>query len=135
MAIDKTKPLFTIRIAAQQTGLHSQTIRKYEARGLLEPFRSDGGTRFYSEKDIERLLEIGELSGLGVNLEGVERILDLEAEVERLESVIDSLLSERAWLKGELHKARLAAQMNTPSVAIILHSEPLPPIKVEQENM
>ena len=74
---------YVISVAAEMSGMHPQTLRIYERRGLIEPYRTPGGTRRYSEADIERLSLIQELTGAGVNLEGVRRILFLEHEVER----------------------------------------------------
>jgi len=73
--------VYVMSVAAELAGLHPQTLRVYERRGLLEPARTDGGTRRYSHADLARLHRIGELTGVGVNLEGVRRILDLEAEL------------------------------------------------------
>ena len=74
---------FVISVAAEMSGMHPQTLRIYERRGLIEPYRTPGGTRRYSVADIERLSLIQELTSAGVNLEGVRRILFLEHEVER----------------------------------------------------
>lgn len=82
---------YVISVAAELSGMHPQTLRIYERRGLIEPYRTPGGTRRYSEADIERLALIQELTGAGVNLEGVRRILHLESEVARHRSQIDRL--------------------------------------------
>ena len=82
---------YVISVAAEMSGTHPQTLRIYERRGLIEPYRTPGGTRRYSEADIERLSLIQELTGAGVNLEGVRRILFLELEVERHRAQIDRL--------------------------------------------
>jgi MerR family transcriptional regulator/heat shock protein HspR len=80
------RPLFTTSVAAELTGVHPQTLRLYERKGLVHPARSPGGTRRYSRRDVARIQRITELTGAGVNLAGVERILDLEA---RLGSALD----------------------------------------------
>jgi MerR family transcriptional regulator/heat shock protein HspR len=72
--------LYVISVAAELAGVHPQTLRIYERKGLLEPARTRGGSRRYSEADLARLRRITELTEAGVNLEGVRRILDLEAE-------------------------------------------------------
>lgn len=90
--MDVTKALFTIRIAAETTGLHPQTIRLYEQRGLITPARSDGGTRMYSVSDIELLEEIHELSDAGVGIEGISRILEMEQYIEQLEKQVEALM-------------------------------------------
>lgn len=79
--IDNNRPLYTISVAAKLSGLHPQTLREYERRGLLDPARSRGGTRRYSDRDLTTLRHIGELTAVGINLEGVRRILQLEAQL------------------------------------------------------
>src|ERR1700736_3836902 len=77
--------VFMISVAAQLAKMHPQTLRMYEARGLIEPKRSPKGTRLYSQEDVDRLRRISEMTAqLGLNLAGVERVLDLESELERL---------------------------------------------------
>ncbi len=80
-----SRALFVISVAAELSGLHPQTLRIYERRGLLEPTRTGGGSRRYSEDDLDRLRRIQELTDQGLNLAGVKRVLELEAEVERLQ--------------------------------------------------
>ena len=82
---------YVISVAAELSGMHPQTLRIYERRGLIQPYRTPGGTRRYSEADIERLALIQELTGAGVNLEGVRRILQLESEIARHRSQIERL--------------------------------------------
>ena len=82
---------YVISVAAEMSGMHPQTLRIYERRGLIEPYRTPGGTRRYSEADIERLSLIQELTSAGVNLEGVRRILFLEHEIERHRNQINRL--------------------------------------------
>ena len=77
------KPLYMISVAAELTGLHPQTLRIYERKALVMPSRSAGNTRLYSEEDIMRLKLVCELTGEGVNLAGVRRILELRDELER----------------------------------------------------
>lgn len=81
---DPTRGLYAISVAAELTGVHPQTLRGLEAKGLLEPYRSDGGTRRYSDSDIDRINEINGLLGDGLNLAGVEQVLKLQAETQRL---------------------------------------------------
>lgn len=85
----ETDPVYVISVAADRAGVHPQTLRIYERKGLLEPYRTPGGTRRYSEADLERLSLITELTGMGVNLEGVRRILELRTEIERLETQLE----------------------------------------------
>ena len=77
--------VYVISVAAELAGVHPQTLRIYERKGLLDPARTAGGSRRYSEQDIDQLRRIQELTNAGLNLEGVKRVLELEAEVERLE--------------------------------------------------
>lgn len=81
---EHTRGIFAISIAAEMTSLQVQNLRVYERRGLLEPARTDGGTRLYSRADIERLHRIRDLLAEGLNLAGIARVLELEAEVARL---------------------------------------------------
>ncbi len=84
--------VFMISIAAQLADMHPQTLRTYEARGLIEPTRSPKGTRLYSQEDVERLRRIQEMTAeLGLNLAGVERVLNLEAEIEQMHARIEEL--------------------------------------------
>lgn len=95
MTPDADAAVYVMSVAADLAGLHPQTLRLYERRGLVEPARTEGGNRRYSDADIDQLRRITELTDSGVNIEGVRRILELEAEV--------------AELSGALEKARLAA--------------------------
>lgn len=90
-----TRPRYMISIAAELVGMHPQTLRIYEARGLVRPQRTSGNTRLYSDADIARLQLIQRLTGeLGLNLAGVERVMSLEDEVTRLRARIDRLERE-----------------------------------------
>ncbi len=84
--------VFMISVAAELACMHPQTLRTYEARGLIDPERSPKGTRLYSQEDVERLRRIQEMTAeLGLNLAGVERVLDLESEIERMHARIEEL--------------------------------------------
>ena len=87
----RNNAVYNISVAAELAGVHPQTLRIYERKGLIEPFRTPGGTRRYSDEDLERLGLIQELTADGVNLEGVKRILDLQAENSRLRGQVDRL--------------------------------------------
>jgi MerR family transcriptional regulator, heat shock protein HspR len=82
--INPAQPVYGISVAAELSGLGVQTLRLYEDRGLIEPQRSAGGTRRYSNDDIERLSEISSLVGEGLNLAGIAKVLELQREVHRL---------------------------------------------------
>lgn len=78
------RAVYVISVAAELTGVHPQTLRIYERKGLLDPARTVGGSRRYSELDLERLRRIQDLTNAGLNLEGVRRVMELEAEVAQL---------------------------------------------------
>ena len=84
MRRDHRHALYAISVAAELSGTAVQNLRVYERRGLVAPDRTDGGTRRYSEADVERLVRIRELLDAGLNLAGIERVLELEEEVDRL---------------------------------------------------
>ncbi len=88
--------VYVISVAAELAGMHPQTLRIYERRGLVQPARTQGGNRRYSDADIEQLQRIADLAEQGLNLEGIRRVMQLEAENTRL--------------RGELERARADAQ-------------------------
>src|SRR5207253_10367655 len=79
-----SRAVYVISVAAGLAGVHPQTLRIYERKGLVDPARTGGGSRRYSDQDIERLRRIQDLTNAGLNLEGVRRVMELEDEVERL---------------------------------------------------
>ena len=87
----KDNAVYIISVAAELSGMHPQTLRIYERKGLIEPYRTPGGTRRYSQEDLERLSLIQELTSAGVNLEGVRRILGLREDNRRLRGQVDRL--------------------------------------------
>ncbi len=117
-----TDAVFVISVAAEITGVHPQTLRIYERRGLIEPYRTPGGTRRYSQRDLDRLASIQHLTAQGMNLEGVRQVLDLQEEVERLQRQVRRLrrlLGEaEARAAGTAGRARHAAspRMSLPDV-------------------
>lgn len=88
---DAETPVYIISVAAELTGLHPQTLRTYDRLGLVSPGRAGGGGRLYSLRDIETLRHVTELSSEGIGLEGVRRILQLEAEVAGLRAQLAAL--------------------------------------------
>ena len=82
--LQSTRALYVISVAAELAGVHPQTLRIYERKGLLDPARTGGGSRRYSDRDIEQLRRISELTDAGLNLAGVKAVMELEAEVDRL---------------------------------------------------
>ena len=94
------KPMFTIGVVAELAGVHPQTLRSYEQKGLLCPKRTHGNTRMYSQADLDRLALIGELTDEGINLAGVMRILTLQSKLEETETA----LVESEKKLDDLHK-------------------------------
>jgi len=84
ITLHATRAVYVISVAAELAGMHPQTLRIYERKGLLEPSRTGGGSRRYSQRDIARLHRIAELTNVGLNLEGVKRVMELEDEVRDL---------------------------------------------------
>src|SRR6185437_12931312 len=108
--LDGDRGVYGISVAAELVGMGVQTLRLYEARGLLEPARTDGGTRRYSDNDLTRLRRIGDLLEAGLNLAGIGMVLDLEAQNSQLRAEKE----EQQWLKtAPLPASRSARQ--TPS--------------------
>ena len=105
------RAVYVISVAAELAEMHPQTLRMYEARGLIEPQRSPKGTRLYSQEDVERLKRIQEMTAeLGLNLAGVERVLDLELQIEemhaRIEEIEQQALQAQVRLAEELEQVR-----------------------------
>jgi MerR family transcriptional regulator, heat shock protein HspR len=88
------RAVYVISVAAELGGVHPQTLRIYERKGLLDPARTVGGSRRYSEHDIAQLRRIQDLTNAGLNLEGVKRVLELEAEVARLRLELEQARNE-----------------------------------------
>jgi MerR family transcriptional regulator/heat shock protein HspR len=101
-----------ISIAAELAGVHPQTLRMYEQKGLVTPQRTSGNTRMYSEADIERLNLISELTGEGINLAGVIRILDLQGRLAERDKEIDDLRKRVRRLADRVHELETREQVN-----------------------
>jgi MerR family transcriptional regulator/heat shock protein HspR len=111
LEVESTRGVFMISVAARLANMHPQTLRMYEARGLIEPQRSPKGTRLYSHEDVEMLRRIQEMTAeLGLNLAGVERVLHLEQEIERMHARIEAIeleaLQAQVQLAEELERVR-----------------------------
>jgi MerR family transcriptional regulator/heat shock protein HspR len=103
--VDHDRGVFMISVAAELADMHPQTLRMYEARGLIEPKRSAKGTRLYSHADVERLRRIQELtSDGGMNLAGVEKVFELEEQLERMQRKLGALERRAAELQGEIQR-------------------------------
>ena len=104
---DRDKPLYMISVAAELTGMHPQTLRVYEQKGLVTPGRSRGNTRLYSQADIERLNLISKLTDEGINLAGVVRILDMRERMLEREAELDELRARVRKLEDEVHEYKM----------------------------
>jgi len=93
--MDDTRPVYAISVAAELAGMHPQTLRQYDRLGLVCPKRVNGRNRLYSARDVERLCEVAELSAAGISLEGIRRLLELQAEVDRLRDEVESYAREK----------------------------------------
>lgn len=119
MRRDKYRPVYMIGIAAELAGVHPQTLRIYERKRLVEPQRTSGNTRLYSEADIERLRLIQQLTQEeGINLAGVVRILEAEDECERLKKELDDLREEMRAMKREAIERELLEARRTAIVPV-----------------
>ena len=119
-----TRAVFVISVAAELAGMHPQTLRIYERKGLMEPFRTPGGTRRYSQDDIQRLQLIQELTSQGLNLEGVRRVLALQEENRRLKKKLDRLRDKVDDLEEDMEQ-RLADVHRSYRRGIVLRSQVL----------
>lgn len=104
---DRNKPLHMISVAAELTGMHPQTLRVYEQKGLVTPGRSRGNTRLYSQADIDRLNLITKLTDEGINLAGVVRILDMRERADQREQELEDLRRRVRELEDEVHEYRM----------------------------
>ena len=109
---DRTRPVYMISVAAELAGVHPQTLRAYEQKGLVVPQRTRGNTRMYSQADIERLELIGRLTNEGINLAGVIHILDLEGRIEERDQEIDGLHKRVRDLADRLHEMQTRETVN-----------------------
>jgi MerR family transcriptional regulator, heat shock protein HspR len=104
-ARSRSQALFVISVAAELAGVHPQTLRIYERKGLVDPARTGGGSRRYSEEDIERLRRIQDLTNEGLNLAGVKRVIELEDEVERLRAALEQTRVEAREAVDRTHRS------------------------------
>jgi MerR family transcriptional regulator, heat shock protein HspR len=105
MAQDRSRrAVYVISVAAELAGMHPQTLRIYERRGLLDPARTGGGSRRYSDEDISRLMRIHQLTAEGLNLEGVRRVMELELEVARLQDELERVRAEAREAVERTHR-------------------------------
>jgi len=108
---DRNRPLYMIGVAAELAGMHPQTLRSYEQKGLVTPKRTSGNTRMYSQADIERLELINELTAEGINLAGVIRILDLQGRLADRDRELDDLHRRVRRLADRIHELETRANV------------------------
>ncbi len=124
-----TRALFMIGVAAELAGMHPQTLRLYERRGLITPTRSRGGTRMYSLADVERLRQIQQMSEAGFNLLGIERVMNLEAELARALEQMQHLQSQMLAQAAEaMH--RMESMRRSLSTEIVPVARSGPPARI-----
>lgn len=109
---DRNRPVYMISVAAELAGVHPQTLRSYEQKGLVTPQRTSGNTRRYSQADIERLALINELTNEGINLAGVMRILDLQGRLEERDEELDNLHKRVRRLADRVHELETRESVN-----------------------
>ena len=120
---DKNRPLYMISVAAELAGVHPQTLRIYEQKGLVSPQRTSGNTRMYSQADIERLQLINALTDEGINLAGVIRILDLKGRLDERDEELDAVHKRVRRLADRVHELETRESVNSlvnESNAIVL---------------
>ena len=134
--VEHDRGVFMISVAAELAEMHPQTLRMYEARGLIEPKRSPKGTRLYSQADVERLRRIQELTTQeGLNLAGVEAVLQMEQAVERMQRKVALLERRAAELTAEIE--RLEAVKREVKAEIVRYesrSTDLVPVRVARRR-
>ena len=104
MADHHSRAVYVISVAAELAGVHPQTLRIYERKGLVDPARTTGGSRRYSDADIDQLRRIQELTNEGLNLYGVQRVLELEAQVARLRKELADVRAKAAEAVADAHR-------------------------------
>jgi MerR family transcriptional regulator/heat shock protein HspR len=118
-----TRAVYVISVAAELAGMHPQTLRIYERKGLLDPSRTNGGSRRYSDSDIEQLRRIQDLTNAGLNLEGVRRVLALEAEVARLRVEIERVSAEARERVEQTHRHYRRELVPIRKATVVVHTK------------
>ena len=118
-----TQAVYVISVAAELAGVHPQTLRIYERKGLLNPNRTSGGSRRYSQADIELLLRIQELTSEGHNLVGVQRVIKLEMRIAQLERELQATRAAAADAVADTHRHYRRDLVPVPDSAVVLYSE------------
>lgn len=114
--------VYVISVAAELAGIHPQTLRIYERKGLLEPARTGGGSRRYSERDLQRLRRIQDLTAAGLNLEGARKVMELEEEIRSLKAEIQRLRAEAREEVARTHR-QYRRDLVPLSQAVVLYKQ------------
>lgn len=122
---DFIRPVFVISVAAQLADMHPQTLRQYDRMGLVSPSRQAGKQRRYSQRDVQLLRQVQQLSKAGVSLEGIRRILQLEAEVDVLRGQVHSLTSEVRQLRSNQSRVFAAGTTGGDVVSMVRGMRPV----------
>lgn len=124
----RERAVFVISVAAELAGMHPQTLRIYERKGLIQPYRTPGGTRRYSQEDIDRLNMIQQLTEQGLNLEGVRQVIEMQNEIARLRAEVVALgqLLERSTSEQDRRTAQIHQSYRSE---IVLRSQMLPEVR------
>lgn len=132
--MDEDRGVFMISVAAELADMHPQTLRIYEAKGLITPKRSPKNTRLYSQRDVERLRRIQEMtSEQGLNLAGVETVLEMEARVERMRAELERVRTHARELEEQLERVIKRVHERTGAEIVpygAYQPEPQPPVRI-----
>src|SRR3954453_6818666 len=120
---ERHQAVYVISVAAELAGVHPQTLRIYERKGLLNPARTGGARRRYSQADIDQLQRIQELTNEGLNLAGVTRVLALEWRIRQLEEQLRATRSEAADSVADPHRQYRRDLVPVPPAAVVLYNE------------
>ena len=121
---DLTRAVYVISVAAELAGVHPQTLRIYERKGLVDPARTRGGSRRYSDADIAQLRRIQELTNEGLNLYGVQRVLELEAEVVRLRNELADVRKKAVEAVADAHRQHRRELVPLQQAVAVFESRP-----------
>jgi MerR family transcriptional regulator, heat shock protein HspR len=121
---DDARAVYVISVAARLVGMHPQTLRNYERTGLLDPSRTRGGSRRFSERDLDQLRRIQQLTSDGHNLEGVRRILELERELDVLRAELDAVRAASARHVAEAHRTYRRDLVPVRQAAVLWRATP-----------
>ncbi|ORC25049.1 heat-shock protein [Rothia nasimurium] len=120
MVLESDRPVFVISVAAELAGMHPQTLRQYDRLGLVQPQRAPGRARRYSERDVQKLQEVQELSQAGVSLEGIRRIMELEHQVDAQRARLKELQAENEALRARVEEGARIFAAGTSGAAVHL---------------